>query len=219
MDQSDHSKGMAMSTVFDTSTEITLFFCSWTTTTTSSYTITLIFLFAMAVFNRFLGVLKFQLDMKHTEPVEREVPKLQLAPSRRRRHAIPKDRMSPLPQYMKVAGTDPDHEASFPSAPFLEAHPERTCDGLAASLIQEPQSPLAERRWGNVYRRWSWRRDGTSSVLEGLRALVGYALMLEVMTFNVGVFCAVVGGIVVGELFLGRYAQSSSGWQDSACHD
>jgi hypothetical protein len=39
------------------------------------------------------------------------------------------------------------------------------------------------------------------------------------MTFNVGVFCAVVGGIIVGELFLGRYAQPSVGWQDGACHD
>lgn len=42
--------------------------------------------------------------------------------------------------------------------------------------------------------------------------------MLAVMTFNVGVLCAVVGGIVVGELLLGRYAQPSLGWQDDACH-
>ncbi|PKX88816.1 putative copper transporter crmD [Aspergillus novofumigatus IBT 16806] len=218
MDHSDHSKGMAMSMVFDTSTEITLFFHGWTTTTAASYSLTLIFLFALAVFNRFLGVLKFQLDVKHTRPAERGVPKLQL-PSTRRRHAIPKDRMSPLPQYMKVAETDPDHEASFPSAPFLEWDPEHTRDEFPSSLNQESQGPLFKRRWWSAYRRWSWRWDGTSSLLEGLRALVGYALMLAVMTFNVGVFCAVVGGIVVGELLLGRYAQPSSGWQDGACHD
>ncbi|GIJ87973.1 hypothetical protein Asppvi_006889 [Aspergillus pseudoviridinutans] len=219
MDHSDHSKGMAMSTVFDTSTEITLFFRGWTTTTATSYTFTLMFLFALAIFNRFLGVLKFQLDVKHTEPIERGVPKLQLATARRRRHAIPKDRLSPLPQYMKVAETDPDHEATFPSAPFLGPDPERTRDGLSSTLTQEPQGPLAKRRWWSAYRRWSWRRDGTRSLLEGLRALVGYALMLAVMMFNIGVFCAVLGGIVVGELCLGRYARPSSGWQDGACHD
>ncbi|KAF4151347.1 hypothetical protein CNMCM6936_003965 [Aspergillus lentulus] len=219
MDHSDHGKGMAMSMVFDTSTEITLFFRGWTTTTAASYTLTLIFLFALAVFNRFLGVLKFQLDVKYAEPTERRAPKLQLATARRRRHAIPKDRMSPLPRYIKVAETDPDQEASFPSAPFLESDPERTRDEFPSNLNQEPQSPRVKRRWWRVYRRWSWRRDGTSSLLEGLRALVGYALMLAVMTFNVGVFCAVVGGIVVGELFLGRYAHPSSGWQDGACHD
>ena len=41
--------------------------------------------------------------------------------------------------------------------------------------------------------------------------------MLAVMTFNTGVLCAVIGGIIVGELVLGQYAQS--GWQDGACHD
>ncbi|GFG09685.1 protein P80 [Aspergillus udagawae] len=219
MDPSDHSMRMAMSTVFETSTEITLFVRGWTTTTATSYTFTLIFLFALAMFNRFLGVLKFQLDVKHTEPVERDVPKLQLLTARRRRHAIPKDRLSPLPRYMAVAETDSDHEASFPSAPFLGPDPERTRDGLFSNLTQKPQGLLAERRWWSAYRRWSWRRDGTSSLLEGLRALVGYALMLAVMTFNVGVFFAVVGGIIVGELFLGRYAQPSLGWQDGACHD
>jgi len=41
--------------------------------------------------------------------------------------------------------------------------------------------------------------------------------MLAVMTFNAGVLCAVISGIVVGELVLGQYAQSLV-WQDGACH-
>jgi hypothetical protein len=176
MDHSDSSKGMAMSTVFGTSTEITLFFGGWTTTTAVSYSLTLVFLFALAVFTRFLGVLKFQLDVKYTKPAERRVPKLQLPSARRRRHAIPKDRMSPLPLYMKVAETDPDHEASFPSVPFLETNPERTRDEFPSILNQEPQGSLVKRRRWNAYRRWSWRRDGTSSLLEGVQALVGYTL-------------------------------------------
>lgn len=165
-----------MSTVFNTSIEITLFFRGWTTTTATSYTVTLIFLFALAVFNRFLGVLKFQLDVKHTELAEKGVPKLQLPTARRRRHAVPKDRVSPLPRYVAVAENDPENEASFPSAPFLGPDYERTRDGLSFSPTQEPQGSLAQRGWWSVCRRWSWRRDGTSSLLEGLRALVGYAL-------------------------------------------
>jgi hypothetical protein len=43
--------------------------------------------------------------------------------------------------------------------------------------------------------------------------------MLAVMTFNVGVFLGVLGGILVGELFLGRYTQGGGGWQEGACHD
>ncbi|RLL97941.1 hypothetical protein CFD26_104719 [Aspergillus turcosus] len=215
MDESHHSKGMTMSTVFNTSTQITLFFRGWTTTTATSYTFTLIFLFALAVFNRVLGVLKFQLDAKHIETAEKGVrfPKLQLPTARRRRHAVPKDRMSPLPRYMAVAENDPENEAPF-LGPDHERERTRDGHGLLFSPTQEPDGPLAQRRWWSACRRWSWRRDGTSSLLEGLRALVGYALMLAVMTFNVGVFCAVVGGIIVGELFLGRYANPSSTWQD-----
>lgn len=169
---------MTMSTVFNTNTQITLFFRGWTTTTATSYTytFTLTFLFALAVFNRFLSVLKFQLDVKHTELAEKGVPKLQLPTARRRRHAVPKDRVSPLPRYVAVAEHDPENEASFPSAPFLGPDHERTRDGLSFSPTQEPQAPLAQRRWWSVGRRWSWRRDGTSSLLEGFRALVGYAL-------------------------------------------
>jgi hypothetical protein len=175
MDQSDHSKGMTMSTVFNTNTEITLFFHSWTTTTAASYTFTLIFLFVLAVVNRFLSVLKFQLDLKHTEPTETGVPKLQLPTAPRRRHAVPKDRESPLPRYVAVAENDPDQEAAFPSAPFLGPDHERAGDELTSISTLEP-APLAQRGWWTACRRWSWRRDGTSSLLEGLRALVGYAL-------------------------------------------
>lgn len=45
--------------------------------------------------------------------------------------------------------------------------------------------------------------------------------MLAVMTFNLGVLCAVVGGILVGEAFLGRYTQSHTfpSWKADPCHD
>lgn len=39
------------------------------------------------------------------------------------------------------------------------------------------------------------------------------------MTFNVGVFVAVIGGILVGELAFGRYTQGGSTKQEDGCHD
>lgn len=41
--------------------------------------------------------------------------------------------------------------------------------------------------------------------------------MLSVMTFNVGVFVTVLFGVLVGELFLGRFSQGTS-WQEGTCH-
>jgi hypothetical protein len=43
--------------------------------------------------------------------------------------------------------------------------------------------------------------------------------MLAVMTLNLGIFFAVLGGILVGELIFGRYIQGYGGWQEGACHD
>lgn len=43
--------------------------------------------------------------------------------------------------------------------------------------------------------------------------------MLAVMTLNLGIFFAVLGGILIGELIFGRFIQGNGGWQEGACHD
>ena len=167
----DHSMGtgMGMSMVFNSSTEVTLLFRGWSTTTTTSYIFALVFVFALAVSSRFLGVLKLQLDIKHTastSPSPRcALPKPQLSAVRQHRHAIFEDRMNPLPL-----------PESFPSAPLLEPDPDRTQDGVSRSSIEEPHNFLKRRGLWSVCRRRDWRQDATSALLEGLRSLVSYAL-------------------------------------------
>lgn len=43
--------------------------------------------------------------------------------------------------------------------------------------------------------------------------------MLAVMTFNTGIFMAILVGIIVGELIFGRYTGGSRGWQEGDCHN
>ncbi|KAJ5495500.1 copper transporter crmD [Penicillium diatomitis] len=71
------------------------------------------------------------------------------------------------------------------------------------------------------HRKWNWSQDIIGSMLEGVRAFTGYALMLAVMTYNVGILCAVIMGILIGEVFLGHFSMPtpSSRWQDRVCHD
>lgn len=49
------------------------------------------------------------------------------------------------------------------------------------------------------------------------RLIIHIDRMLSVMTFNVGVFVAVIFGVLVGELLLGRFSQGTS-WQEGTCH-
>ncbi|KAE8168622.1 Ctr copper transporter [Aspergillus tamarii] len=201
---------MAMSAVFTTGTHITLFFSNWETSSIATYLLTLLLLFLLAWFNRFLSVLRFQLDTKaRSTPSTPDLPVLEPVTVWRRRRFMDKDRLSPLPRGTEHDKPNPGSDPHCHVAPSSEEPDEAEQVGLVS------------RRSGNAWvpsEAWSWRRDGLRSFLEGLRAFVGYILMLAVMTFNVGVFCAVIAGIIIGELTLGRFAQGAPGWQDGACH-
>lgn len=53
---------------------------------------------------------------------------------------------------------------------------------------------------------WRFSVDLPRALLTTLVAGLGYLLMLAVMSFNVGYFLSVLGGIFLGDLAVGRYA-------------
>ncbi|KAJ5645842.1 copper transporter crmD [Penicillium lividum] len=203
---------MSMPVIFNLSTKVTILFSWWSTTTVISYVLTLLLLFLLACFNRFLGILKLQLhqrpnDLNHDL---NDVPDLTLLLSRWTRNRNSKDRMSPLPPQVVFNNNDTDRYDAVPTAPLL---------GITSQPYFNQCDEDSQPSLFRLHRKWSWQYDGTSSLLEGLRAPIGFGLMLAVMTFNVGVLCAVIVGVVVGELFLGRFSPPSPGWQDGACHN
>ncbi|CDM27526.1 hypothetical protein DTO006G1_7698 [Penicillium roqueforti] len=208
--------GMNMPAVFSTSTEITILFTGWTTSTTTQYVFTLTFLFLLAIFNRSLGALKFQLEKswsQHTSP-----PPTLLLASVNPRKGVRKAKLSPLPNYMRVhEDEDPDEE----NLPVSNNDNETQSTSMEYLIKDSPRNRFSLKRLVPSWKAsgtWSLWKDGTRALLECARALIGYFLMLSVMTFNVGVFVAVLFGVLVGELLLGRFSQGIPGWQEGTCH-
>ncbi|CAG8890740.1 unnamed protein product [Penicillium egyptiacum] len=206
---------MNMPAVFSASTEITILFTGWTTSTTTQYVFTLAFLFLLAIFNRFLGALKFQLEKSWSHHAA-SPPTLLLAPVNPRQR-IRKAKLSPLPDYMRIHGDEDPDEETLPVSTNDETqrmsmrHLKRDGPRNKTSL----QCMLPSWKASGM---WSLRKDGTRALLECVRALIGYLLMLSVMTFNVGVFVTVLFGVLVGELLLGRFSQGTPDWQEGTCH-
>ncbi|KAJ0417297.1 Ctr copper transporter [Aspergillus carlsbadensis] len=186
---------MTMSSTFTASTTITLFFSSWTTTSPSTYTATLLLLFLLAFLNRFLAALRFQAD---TRAAERSGSIPILAPPKSRRRMglggrITKARLSPLPVYTRVENDrerDRDCEEAINSeeevrlalhVPSLgECEEEKFGTGSSLSRISiwcrvRSVFTAVTPSWKSSA-PWSLRQDGSRAMLEGVRAFIGYIL-------------------------------------------
>lgn len=173
---------MAMSAVFTTGTHITLFFSNWETSSIATYLLTLLLLFFLAWFNRFLSVLRFQLDTKaRSTPSTPDLPELEPVTVWRRRRFMDKDRLSPLPRGTEHDKPNPGSDPHCHVAPSSEEPDEAEQVGLVSrrsgKLHNWGARPLhfLYSAWVPS-EAWSWRRDGLRSFLEGLRAFVGYIL-------------------------------------------
>ncbi|KAJ5081702.1 hypothetical protein NUU61_009966 [Penicillium alfredii] len=222
-DNYNSSMAMPMSSVFTTNTKITLLFAGWTTTSLTQYILTLVCLFLLAIFNRFLGALKFQLERAWSHQ-EAGLPSINLNGTHRQQRSIPKAKLSPLPLYINTAQAEETAAAEDSWSVTYNSLDRRRSSTTGLIEHSSPRNRLIFS-WRHLLPpwkatgAWSFRKDGTRALLELVRALVGYFLMLAVMSFNVGVLIAVLLGILCGELALGRFSGGLSAWQESVCHD
>ncbi|KAF2004687.1 Ctr copper transporter [Amniculicola lignicola CBS 123094] len=216
----------AMSSTFSTATTVTLWFTNWTTTTPATYFLTILFLFSLGLLNRFLGALKSQLERRWREKGHERPPSPKLRTQQQ--HG----------QSQSTAGAIRGHVRQWSKALALQPKQSPRLDTGQKEQETEPLSPAmlqtldgndeehAEKTHVRPNKRlfvssapWSFQHDGVRAALEFIRALIGYILMLAVMTYNVGFLFAVTGSVLLGELIFGRYTQGSSGWQEGGCHE
>ncbi|PLB51535.1 hypothetical protein P170DRAFT_422544 [Aspergillus steynii IBT 23096] len=169
--ESSMSMEMSMPTVFTATTQVTILFTGWTTNSVPSYVLTLLVLFVLAILNRFLTAWKSQLERSWNLNQQGQGPKtvtLSAVP-RRTGSRIAKERLSPLPRYMRIdEESHTDHHCGHDD--------NDTGDNGSASLLGRLRkyTPAVER-W-QASRKWSVRRDGLFSVLECVKAGIGYFL-------------------------------------------
>jgi hypothetical protein len=157
---------MNMPAVFSTSTQITVLFTGWTTSTATQYVLTLVFLFLLAILNRFLSALKFQLEQSwaHNDSTRTLNP----APIHRR--DIQKAKRSPLPTYMRVnRNEDPEEESP------LNDDTDKITTGLLEKDSRKRVSLKQLFSW-KASGHWSLWTDGTRALIESVRASIGFLL-------------------------------------------
>jgi hypothetical protein len=159
-----NSMPMTMPAVFSTSTKITIFFARWTTSSTTQYILILAFLFLLAVFDRFLGALRFQIDRawSHQDPNTT----LTLGEVQKKKRYIPKAKPSPLPTYVHLRGE------SRAIAQDMEG---RLNNSAKHGPIRSGfyLRPLLSWKSGGA---WSFQKEGIRALLELFRAFIGYIL-------------------------------------------
>ncbi|KAF2023909.1 hypothetical protein EK21DRAFT_79880 [Setomelanomma holmii] len=201
-----------MSSTFSASTRVTLWFTGWTTTSAATYFLTILFLFCLGMLNRFLGALKSQLERKWKVQSTSNGPVVSNNVEKPgsegiRGHARQWSRAL-WPQPVRLE--EPEGRETQPLSPAVQPFPANEKD------VKLHSSNL--RRFWVANAPWSIKRDGISAALEFMRALIGYILMLAVMTYNIGFLFAVTGSVLLGEMVFGRYTRGSTSLAEDGCH-
>jgi hypothetical protein len=182
-----------MSNTFDTSTTVTLLFSGWTTRNPLQYFSALAFLFALTLLNRFLGAWRAQLSKVWANQAARarlersqkaRLEKLGRRSSRsnwEKRGGAGDDELALLSPATAVE--DGDNDCHHGSSTSGSKDDDPTMVDVEAGLLSTSASvpgPAWTRFLGsgvwhasNPYR---WKIDGPRSVLEFVRALIGYVL-------------------------------------------
>lgn len=205
----DGMSGMSgMSSTFSSSTRVTLWVSDWTTTSTATYVLTIFFLFALGMLNRFLGAFKSQLEMKWK--AQRESAQV----IRNQEKSIGETVRGHARQWSRalrgqqppVRLDDQDGQETEPLSPTTQSAAEMAKTSTPARQFWIAEAP------------WNLKKDSISACLEFIRALIGYVLMLAVMTYNIGFLFAVTGSVLLGELVFGRYTRGSASIAEDGCH-
>ncbi|KAF2829928.1 hypothetical protein CC86DRAFT_284757 [Ophiobolus disseminans] len=198
-----------MSSTFSSSTRVTLWFTSWTTTTTATYILSLALIFSLGILSRFLGAVKTQLDRRWSE-------QHLMAPSKDDEKPTGNSIRGHTRQWSRalhakpVRLEEPEARETEPLSPVPP--PSHVDEEDTKRQVETPRSLW----WSNT--TWNFKRDAVSAVLEAFRALIGYILMLAVMTYNTGVFLAVIVSVLLGELVFGRYTRGATSLAEDGCH-
>lgn len=160
-----------MSSTFTASTHITLWFTTWTTTSTAAYVLTVIFVFSMGLLNRFFSALKSQLEWRWNEQSDASSIVIYSEDIEK-----PFDRT--LKRHMRNLSRVIYPESKTPS-------PIQQDEAEPLSPVSHAQSASENNREDQNIRRqgfwaancvWNARKHGTLAILEFVRALLGYML-------------------------------------------
>jgi hypothetical protein len=170
--------GMDMTSTFSTDTELTLFFIGWKTNTPGAYFGTLVFLFALTFFTRFLGAWRRQLDLYWTRVAQEEIQKRQNTPKKLKRKNVKAQEDSEL-EPLSPPPTNCCNEDEVSDGELEDEKRTRSSGGHTmssqGSLYEPEEIPLARKGW-QASNPWTLKIDGPRALMEFVRALIGYIL-------------------------------------------
>jgi len=151
----DHHGMSGMASTFSINTKVTLLFADWVTKTPAQYAFTLIFLFVLGLFNRFLAAFRSQLERKWNEDSDAERHWSLHNTTARRLHTSYSVRQDNATEELE---------------PLSPAPP-----GVNLDATEKP-SPHRRKGFWVAYSAWSGKRDAVRAAFEFIRAIIGYVL-------------------------------------------